>query len=216
MADSWNGPPGTASAPDRHRWPTVLGIAALSVVAALALCAIASFGLRVYAKVRYEFRSELGAGTVNMNFSKIDGRFPADTLTVNPDYPAGTCVHLHTTATHMQLSKAKCGASDNNYFVIQQVRQHTDCVSDTEQRYWDNNSADGGEWTACLDYYWARGNCLSIGKYEATRVRCDDRSHPNREKPLSVILNTTTNAGCPTGGFPHAVRKFTICTETQK
>lgn len=208
--------PSAAGAPRHRRWPTVLGIAVLSVVAALTLCAVASFGYRVYAKVRYEFRSELAAKTVNTNFSQINGRFPAETLTVNPDYPAGTCVHLHMTATHMQLSKAKCGAPDNNYFVIQQVRNHTDCVGDTEQRYWDTNTADGGEWTACLDYYWARGNCLSIGKYEATRVRCDDRSHLNREKPLNVILNTTTNAGCPTGGFPHAVRKFTICTETQK
>ncbi len=70
--------------------------------------------------------------------------------------------------------------------------------------------------TVCLDYYWGRGSCLSIGKYEATRLTCDDRSHLNREKPMNLIVNTTTNVGYPTGGFPHAVRTFTICTETQK
>ena len=76
---------------------------------------------------------------------------------------------------------------------------------------------DEGQFTACLDFAWSADDCLSIGKVTAVRAACDDTSKPNREKPLKVILNTTTNVGCgPTGGFPHAVRKFTVCTETQK
>lgn len=203
--------------PGRRRWPTILGTVALGVAAVLVLCFMASSALLVFMKMRHEFRPEFAAATVSRNFSHIDGRFPAYTLTANPNYPAGTCVHLNMTDTHMQLSKAECGSPDNNYVVIQQVRQHTECVSDAAQRYWDTYTSDGGEWTACLDYYWTRGTCLSIGKHVATRVRCDDTSYPNREKPLSVIVNTTTNAGCgSTGGFPHAVRKFTVCTQTQK
>ncbi|CPZ27834.1 Putative liporotein LppU [Mycobacteroides abscessus] len=45
---------------------------------------------------------------------------------------------------------------------------------------------------------------------------CDDASAPNRLKPTKVILNSVSVEGCPTGGFAHPLRRFTICTEMQK
>ncbi|WP_235071234.1 hypothetical protein [Mycobacteroides abscessus] len=103
----------------------------------------------------------------------------------------------------------------NGYKVIQRVSTPDQCPADVAQKFYMN--PDEGQFTACLDYAWSASDCLSIGKVTAVRAACDDTSKPNREKPLKVILNTTTNTGCgPTGGFPHAVRKFTVCTETQK
>ncbi len=72
-----------------------------------------------------------------------------------------------------------------------------------------------GQFIACLDYASSTTDCLSIGEMTAVRAACDDTSKPNREKPLNVILNTTTKTGCPTGGFTHTARRFTICTETR-
>ncbi|RIS72249.1 hypothetical protein D2E70_04835 [Mycobacteroides abscessus] len=99
--------------------------------------------------------------------------------------------------------------------MIQRVATPKECPADVAQKFYMN--PDEGQFTACLDYAWSANDCLSIGKVTAVRAKCDDSSKPNREKPVKVILNTTTNAGCgPTGGFPQAVRKFTVCTETQK
>ncbi|MFD6199858.1 hypothetical protein ACFWE3_24445 [Mycobacteriaceae bacterium NPDC060252] len=113
------------------------------------------------------------------------------------------------------LKTVDCGSPTNGFKVIQRVSVPDQCPADVAQKFYMN--PDEGQFTACLDFAWSANDCLSIGKVTAVRAACDDTSKPNREKPLKVILNTTTNAGCgPTGGFPHAVRKFTICTETQK
>ncbi len=73
---------------------------------------------------------------------------------------------------------------------------------------------EGGQFTACLDYAWSSKDCLSISKYSATRVACDAAGAGDREKPVDVIADSTSIAGCPHGGFAHAVRRFTVCTQT--
>jgi hypothetical protein len=72
-----------------------------------------------------------------------------------------------------------------------------------------------GQFTACLDYAWGAGDCLSIAKLTAVRAACDDTSIANREKPTRVISNSKSASDCPSGGFAHSERRFTICTETQ-
>lgn len=88
------------------------------------------------------------------------------------------------------------------------------CVKDAEQRFY-LDTPDGG-FTACLDYAWNTKDCLSIGKVSVVRAACNDSTAPNRERPLNIVYDTQTAGVCPSGGFAHPVRRFTICTEPQK
>ncbi|OCB52165.1 hypothetical protein A5722_28230 [Mycobacterium vulneris] len=98
--------------------------------------------------------------------------------------------------------------------VVQRVATPEQCVRDVDQKFYMN--LEEGQFTACLDYAWRADDCLSIAKLTASRVACDDKSIENREKPIRVILNSVSASDCPSGGFPHPERRFTICTETQR
>lgn len=152
--------------------------------------------------------------TAKTSFSSIPGQFPSDTKTINPDFPAGTCVNLHGTRTNTQIDKAGCGSPENNFIVVQQVQKPTECVGDVDQKYY-TNTAGRGEWTVCMDYYWVQGSCLSMNGFDIKRVKCDDSTKPAREKPVRLAQNSTSISDCPAGGFDHPVRRFTVCTETQ-
>lgn len=152
--------------------------------------------------------------TSQTKFSSISGQFPSDTKTINPDFPAGTCVNLHGSRTNAQVDKAGCGSPENNFIVVQQVQKPSECVGDVDQKYY-TNTAGRGEWTVCMDYYWVQGSCLSMNGFEIKRVKCDDSAKPAREKPVRLAQNSTSIADCPTGGYAHPVRRFTVCTETQ-
>lgn len=97
--------------------------------------------------------------------------------------------------------------------VVQRVATPEQCVRDADQKFYMN--LEEGQFTACLDYAWRADDCLSIAKLTASRVACDDKGIENREKPVRVILNSVSASDCPSGGFPHRERRFTICTETQ-
>ncbi|SHT12179.1 Putative liporotein LppU [Mycobacteroides abscessus subsp. abscessus] len=152
--------------------------------------------------------------TEQTSFSPIAGQFPPDTKTINPDFPAGTCVNLHGSRTNAQVDKAGCGSPENNFIVVQQVQKPSECVGDVDQKYY-TNTAGRGEWTVCMDYYWVQGSCLSMNGFEIKRVKCDDRTKPAREKPVRLALNSTNISSCPSGGYAHPVRRFVVCTETQ-
>ena len=148
---------------------------------------------------------------VAVDFSQIPGQFPPQALNVPGESiaPVGACVSFEGPSTNTTLKVVDCGSPNNGYTVIQRVSTPDQCPADVAQKFYMN--PDEGQFTACLDYAWSSADCLSIGKVSAVRAKCDDVTRPNREKPVNVILNTD----CPTGGFPHAVRKFTVCTETQ-
>ncbi|SKG14150.1 Uncharacterised protein [Mycobacteroides abscessus subsp. bolletii] len=160
---------------------------------------------------------ETPESTSQQNFNEIPGQFPAQASGVPGASiaPVGACVSLDGPSTAAKLKVVDCGSPSNGYKVIQRVVTPDQCSTDADHKFY--MYPEEGEFTACLDYAWSANDCLSIGKVTAVRAKCDDTTQPNREKPLKVILNTTTNVGCgPTGGFSHPVRKFTVCTETQK
>ncbi|MBN9636481.1 MAG: hypothetical protein J0H22_15050 [Actinobacteria bacterium] len=108
-----------------------------------------------------------------------------------------------------------CGTKAAAYKVVQRVETPGQCVADVDDKFYNN--PPGGQWTACLDYVWSSQDCLSVGLgYSAFRVACDDRTVRNREKPTQLLADTTSANGCPDSGFAHPVRRFTVCTETQK
>lgn len=106
-----------------------------------------------------------------------------------------------------------CGSPTNGYKVVQRVATPEQCARDVDQKFYMN--LDEGQFTACLDYAWEPNDCLSIGKLTAVRAACDDKTIANREKPVGIILDSTSADDCPSGGFPHPQRRFTICTQTQ-
>lgn len=149
------------------------------------------------------------------NFDSIPGQFPPQPPNI-PGHaiaPIGACVSLER-VDYSALKVVACGSHTNGYKVIQRVSTPDQCPADVAQKFYMNYR--DGQFTACLDYAWSANDCLSIGKMTAVRAACDDASKPGREKPLNVIWNTTTSTECPTGGFSYPVRKFTVCTETQK
>lgn len=150
------------------------------------------------------------------NFDQVPGKYPVQDLGIPgaDTAPVGACVSLAGPQLDPVFSVVDCGAPTNGYKVVQRVRTPDECPNDVDQRFYLN--PEGGQWTACLDYAWSIHDCLSIGHISATRVACDDQTTTNREKPTQVLLDSTTAADCPDGGFAHPVRKFTICTETQK
>lgn len=161
--------------------------------------------------------STTGPAGTKADFNEIPGQFPPQESDVpgGSVAPVGACVSLDGQSHNAKLKVVDCGSPSNGYKVIQRVSTPAECPADVDHKFY--MYPDEGEFTACLDYAWSANDCLSIGKVTAIRTACDDASKPKREKPLKVILNTTTNAGCgPTGGFPHPVRKFTVCTETQR
>ncbi len=148
--------------------------------------------------------------------NSIPGRMPGGTENpVGRDAaPVGGCVNLSGEKINASIKTVPCGSADNNYIVIQRVNFPTDCIADADRRYYHNGKQ--GEFTACLDLAWSAESCISIDSPKVLRTPCDDSSAPNRYRPLKVVLNTDNVDSCPDKGFPHAVRKFTVCTETQK
>jgi len=187
----------------------------LNVVGVLAVCALSVSACA--GNVDNKSNNTPVKATQDSNFDQIPGQFPHQASDVPGAgiAPVGACVSLNGPSNNATLKVTDCGSATNGYKVIQRVSTPEQCPADVDHKFYMN--PDEGQFTACLDYAWSSADCLSIGKVTAVRAACDDTSKPRREKPLKVILNTTTNAGCgPVGGFPHAVRQFTICTETQK
>ncbi len=148
------------------------------------------------------------------NFDQIEGEFPTQSAGVPgaQSAPVGACVSLTGPKSSPALSVVDCGSPSNGYRVIQRVSGPDECVKDADQRFYLNPAE--GQWTASLDYAWSNKDCLSISDITAVHTPCDGAA-PGRERPIQVVLDAISTANCPTGGFAHPVRRFTICTHTQ-
>ncbi|WP_441338888.1 LppU/SCO3897 family protein [Mycobacteroides abscessus] len=150
-----------------------------------------------------------------VDFGNIPGQYPdgrahqINTTSIEP----GACVALSGSQARSRIVATDCESTASNYRVVQVVGDPSQCVADVDQKYY-HNGADG-ERTVCLDYAWDGQNCLSIASWVAVRVSCDDIARGDREHPVKLILNSRDLTGCPSGGFPHPIRRFTICTVTQ-
>lgn len=155
-----------------------------------------------------------GSQSAAQDFDQVPGQFPPQAAGIPGASiaPVGACVSFDGPSTNATLKLVDCGSSTNGYKVIQRVATPKECPSDVAQKFYMN--PDEGQFTACLDYAWNARDCLSIGQVTAVRVACDDVNAPNRQKPLRIIPSSTDISGCPTGGFSHPVRRFTVCTQT--
>lgn len=128
--------------------------------------------------------------------------------------PIGGCVHMGGSPSQPSFETVSCDAAEANYRVVQRVNLPNECVPDVDRRYYRNTQ--GEEFTACLDYAWHDASCISMIKPIPQKVSCNDTSAPDRERPVQVVTNVINVASCPSGGFSHPVRRFTVCTEAQK
>lgn len=152
-----------------------------------------------------------------VDFENIVNQYPVPgqlETTKNTSTPVGSCVNVTGGNTDARVVVVPCGSPENNYRVIQQAAMPNECVADADRRYYHNG--DDGEWTACMDLAWTEDSCLNITREEVKRVSCDNTEFPKRQKPVKVILNSTSIDSCATRGFAHPVRRFTVCTQIQK
>lgn len=136
-----------------------------------------------------------------------------DVKTGNSD-GVGSCAHLGGKPSRPDFSPVDCSDKTANYRIVQTAKTPNDCVSDADRRYYLN--IEGHEKTSCLDYNWDETSCISMTAPIPQKVTCDDKTAASREKPVKILTSTTDAHGCPSGGFAHPVRRFTVCTESQK
>ncbi|TDZ43076.1 hypothetical protein CCUG63695_03054 [Mycobacteroides franklinii] len=196
---------------DESRRPTRKKVVIWVLCALLGLIALSAARMLYMERPVTVPRSE----TAETDFSVIPGQFPSSSALINPDFPQKTCVSLYGSQAEAKVERAGCGSTDNNFIVVQQVQKPAECVGDVDQKYY-SNTARGGEWALCLDYYWVQSSCLSMNGFDVKRVLCNDASRSKKEKPVRLIKDSTSISNCPSGGYEHPVRRFTVCTETQQ
>lgn len=154
----------------------------------------------------------------NVDFTSIPGQFPAPgalTSVGETRAPVGACVTMSGDLNNTQLEAAECTSLQANYRVIQRVSTPDQCVADADRRFYENSPQ--GQYTACLDIVWDGKDCYALEKF-IRRVACAQSSGQQLQKPVKLITSTTNANDCPNDGavFPHPVRRFTVCMQTQK
>ncbi|MEH3131592.1 MAG: hypothetical protein PGN27_16715 [Mycolicibacterium neoaurum] len=145
----------------------------------------------------------------------IPGQFPQPaTMTESggADAPVGGCVNVSGTPARAVLDVADCMTPLATYRVIQRVLTPDQCVADADRPFYFRDAY--AQWTACLDLNWDSTYCIDVGAV-TTKVACEDPAATRKLKPASVLLDTTTTDDCSEGGYPHPLRRFTICTEAR-
>ncbi|WP_420872668.1 LppU/SCO3897 family protein [Mycobacteroides salmoniphilum] len=156
-----------------------------------------------------------GLPQTSSDFANIAGELSAPTNTDNgrTEAPVGGCANLTGPAVNAILTLVDCGSTLNTYRIVQRVNTPEECVADSDRTYY-HNSKETGQFAACLDLAWDTAACINLGE-PVSKVSCGDPTAHQKVKPLRVILNTPTLHGCSSGGYPHPVRRFAICTQEQ-
>lgn len=146
---------------------------------------------------------------VSNNFDSIPGQFIASDMRT-PYGGVGDCVALSGTKKNQSIAtKVDCTSPNASYKIFQVAEAKAQCSADADQRF------GAKEFALCLDYNWSSTACMRIGgtdTWYSSRAECSR----GMEKPKAVLVGTDLTRGCPSGGFAHAERRFTICTETLK
>lgn len=198
----------SGSVDQNYRRKFILNFTAVFMVATSVVIVYYFSGVR-----KDDYRVPQGGESISIEQSIAQiGTLPALVKSGEDDAPVGACVDMLGPRSNPSLSVGSCDKAA--YRVIQRVETPRQCPADVDDKFYLNPPS--GQWTACLDYAWNRDDCLSITRgASATRVACDDRSRTGREQPTRLINNSVAASDCPSGGFAHPVRRFTVCTKTQ-
>lgn len=125
-----------------------------------------------------------------------------------PAQQSPSCVSLGDSDGATKLIDQQCGSSASTFRVIGRVSDVTQCVRDADLTYrWASGPTSGA---VCLDYDWAAGQCLRIGRESVHKVDCAQRG---AVKPDMAVIGAVDVSYCREGGIAHRVRHFTICTQ---
>lgn len=115
----------------------------------------------------------------------------------------GACVTLGVDNTAPSAELADC--STGGYRIIQTGKVRSECVNDVDQIAVIDSGA------LCLDYNWSvKTGCLRILGTVAYSSDCRSRD----ERFRYVVLGVRDTGHCESGGFEHAYRRFSVCTQT--
>lgn len=129
------------------------------------------------------------------------------------DVEVGDCISATGTLADAVAIPAPCGTSASNYRVIGKAPTNAQCVSDADTTYYEELAIGGEQGALCLDVDWIIGDCMDVSGDAAQRVPCDAGTAP-REKATAIIADAVDADSCPSGGYAHPERRFTVCTET--
>lgn len=158
-----------------------------------------------------EKSSESSAVSKSDNFSNIRGEFRG-TSQRSPLGTVGDCVSITGPSRNEAIvQQVNCGDKSAAYRIFQLAEQPGDCAVDSDQRYAPRRT-DEGSLILCLDYNWAHGLCIFPGNSHGLWHAVRDDCRSGGEQPIEVRYDTANAQGCPTGGYPHQVRRFTVCS----
>lgn len=139
-------------------------------------------------------------------------RGPAVAVYASADFthlPAATdgCASIHQVGDSKELVEQACGSSASTFRVIGRVGESSQCVGDADLIYtWSSQMLSGA---VCLDYDWTPGQCMLITPDTAAKSDCADSASV---RPDGAIIGAVDVSYCRSGGIPHPVRHFAICT----
>lgn len=117
------------------------------------------------------------------------------------------CASIRKVGDSKELVEEECGSQASTFRVIGRVSDTSQCVGDADLIYtWSTQMLSGA---VCLDYDWTHGQCLLITADTASKADC---LIPGAVQPDQAIIGAVDVSYCCSGGIPHPVRHFAVCT----
>lgn len=202
--DEITGPISVQTSPELARSGLRTNTMVAAIVASVVLVLVATIAAAIYILSA----PDAPAVASSTQFNAIGNEFERGARGIqNPQSPE--CVDVSPSESgDPVVSPATCGTSSSTYRIVQRANYPGDCIADVDEKY--SYTENGQHNTLCLDYDWSTGSCIEVAKDYAASQPCD--SKPRLVKPVSVITGVVDVSYCAVGGFPHPVRKFTVCT----
>ncbi|WP_420915339.1 LppU/SCO3897 family protein [Mycobacteroides chelonae] len=117
------------------------------------------------------------------------------------------CVSIVGSAELPLVQAEPCGSSASTYRVVQHANSPAGCVSDVDIAY--SYATDTARGALCMDYDWSAGHCMTISEKAVSKDSCAELGSV---KPTFVVVGGVDVSYCRSGGVPHPIRRFTVCT----
>ena len=152
----------------------------------------------------------------NSTQGTASARFPMSQIVEGPAIPGApevrSCGQLLGGASNSEYIARPCESGEATFKVVQVASEPGACVKDADQRYFHHSAT--ASWAVCLDYNWKPNSCLSIQGWDVKTISCDATNKGGFRVAEILDGATSINACRSSGGFPHAQRRFTVCTDT--
>lgn len=117
------------------------------------------------------------------------------------------CVSIVGSAELPLVQTEDCGSAASTYRVVQHANSSAGCISDVDIAY--SYTTDTARGALCMDYDWSAGHCMAISENFVSKQSCAELGSV---KPAFVVVGGIDVSYCRSGGVPHPIRRFTVCT----